>query len=130
MDSPSPGGGGPSQADDGDASVAGATNAFSEQRAFDLLAAERRRYVVHVLEEAEDPIGVDELVRRVGSLERACPPDQLDDETIETLRLRLFHVHLPELSAAGVIEYDSDTGTIRPTSRLEHLRRHSQALFG
>lgn len=130
MGSPPSGRDGASRTDDGDASGSGTANAFSEQRAFDLLAAERRRFVVHVLEEADAPLGVEELVRRVGSLERACPPDQLDDETIETLRLRLFHVHLPELSAAGVIEYDSDTGTITATSRLEHLRRHSQALFG
>lgn len=130
MGSPSSGGDGPARSDDNGDAADAETNTFSEQRAFDLLAAERRRFVVRVLEVADGPVGVEELVRRVGSLERGGSPDDLEAETIETLRLRLFHVHLPELSAAGVIEYDSDTGTIAATPRLEDLRQHNQALFG
>lgn len=118
----------PEPGDGTESTGAGGGEAFDERRAFDLLAAPRRRYVVQVLSSADEPMTVDELVRRVASVETGEDAATLDDD-LESLRIRLFHVHLPELSAAGVVEYDSHERTIAATDRLDPLLAYRQQLF-
>ena len=118
----------PEPEDGTESAGAGGGVAFEERRAFDLLAAPRRRYVVEVLASADEPMTVDELVRRVAGVETGEDPASLDDD-LESLRIRLFHVHLPELSAAGAIEYDSHERTIEATDRLDPLLEYRRELF-
>lgn len=85
---------------------------LSPDEVFELLANHRRRYVLHYLRLAESNVTEFEpLIEWV--------VDHLDDqnapreEQYEQLETSLHHVHLPQLAASGVVDYDWRSRTIR-----------------
>jgi len=95
-------------------------------RLFDVLGHSRRRRVLAALVEL-DHEGDDELdVAELG-----------DDEDTGEFQVTLHHVHLPRLEEAGSIEWDRQTGTVRPGPRydeaaalVEVLSEHRDELPG
>jgi len=67
------------------------------------LANKRRRYILTFLRESEAEVTrLDDLVDYVVQQETHSPsPDR------ETIRIDLYHVHLPLLADAGVIDFDA-----------------------
>jgi hypothetical protein len=91
-----------------------------------LLADHRRRTLLDELAELGSPTTVDRLVDTL--LESSAYEVDLSQEA---LSLRLHHVHLPQLEAAEVIEYDHRSGAIRRdrdfedvVSLLRAIQRH------
>ena len=82
-------------------------------RLFDILAQPRRRLVLAVLSEHDEPISVDELARLVVAEERASAPETVPETDVSRIRVSLHHSHLPVLSAMGVLEYDPNTRFVR-----------------
>lgn len=84
----------------------------SRDELFEILASERRRTVVSVLADREPPVGVDALARAVA--ERGGDP--------ESVRVSLYHIHLPKLDAVGLITFDPGRRTVtRVADGLEDL---------
>lgn len=116
----------------------GRTAEPSTDELYRLLASESRRDVLSILAETTDGSAtVETLADRIAQagsddLAQADPddvpeadPDDLaqadsgdpeasaaGDRSRETVRIRLFHVHLPKLDAADLVEYDPDSGTV------------------
>ena len=78
---------------------------------FGILANRRRRYALRFLVDAGDVVEFADLVDAVIELERAFD-GPLDDHR-ERVRTDLYHVHLPKLVDAGVLEFDCRSRTIR-----------------
>ncbi len=74
-------------------------------RVYRLLADEQRRAVLAVLLERDGEMTLEDLRSRLA--------DRVGDE--RHAGIRLHHVHLPKLAAAGLIEYDSDHLVVTPT---------------
>lgn len=87
-------------------------------RVFDALANERRRVVLDSLAEAEPPVRVDDLARRVAARERrgdrAGEPGRGPPEgAVRRVHVSLHHTHLPKLAEAGLLDYDPDHQVVR-----------------
>ena len=78
----------------------------------DLLDSERRKHLIAVLAEAEEPLPVADLARRVRARERGADPDTLSEESVRNARQEIYHEHLPKLTAVEVVTYDSLVGTV------------------
>ena len=83
---------------------------------FRLLADSHRRYTLYYLDETEtDVVTLDEVAEHVAA--RSEPntdeTEQPEDSTRERTRVELHHNHLPQLAAAGLIDYDARTQTVR-----------------
>jgi len=76
-----------------------------------ILAHERRRVVLSVLEEKGTPIDLEELTESVIELE-------LETETKRRVMLTLHHRHLPMMAERDVIEYDPETRQIRAVTTV------------
>ena len=76
---------------------------------FELLADRRRRHILHCL--IDQPDGVAEFTDLVDAVVDHEPETDAGDR--ETVRTRLYHVHLPKLAEAGVIDYDTRSETVR-----------------
>lgn len=74
----------------------------------DLLADARRGHVFACLRERSRPIAVSDLAADVAASEAAEPRPESPQETVEAISTSLYHVHLPTLAAAVVVEYDRD----------------------
>lgn len=70
---------------------------------FEVLADKRRRLVLHHLAE-DQSAELDELVDSVCDSVESDPPD---------VSAALHHNHLPRLDDAGILEYDSRSGSVR-----------------
>jgi len=79
---------------------------------FDALADERRRAVLDVLSHQTGPIHVETLARELEAKERGIAESDVPVDEIEQLLMGLYHVHLPRLAEAGLVEYDSDADTV------------------
>lgn len=85
-----------------------------------LLANERRRQLLAVLEESEAPVDCETLARRVA--ERESELDRPSPRHSDRVAITLWHNHLPKLDEAGLVRFDPDRRTVTPmTARLDAL---------
>ena len=68
-----------------------------------LLASERRRHTLDVLETESGPVELYELAQAVAGRERVTTSPKA---AIERIALSLHHNHLPKLDDFGVVDYD------------------------
>jgi hypothetical protein len=70
-------------------------------------SADRLAVLAHLERVAGGIATLDELAEYV-----ATRQGRADGATLNHVRLRLYHVDLPVLAAAGVVEFDTDTDTV------------------
>ena len=73
------------------------------------LADVRRRRIVSVLEDGDGTIGRRALARRVAAREIRDRPAAVSESTVDTVETSLYHVHIPILRRAGLVESDGET---------------------
>lgn len=77
-----------------------------------MLADAHRRQVLAALESAGSATPLPELARIVARSEGA-----VDADAVERVHLRLYHVHVPKLAAAGYVGYDEQRDVVELTDR-------------
>ena len=91
--------------------------------AYDLLNHPLRHRVLLELPNHDNPVRLSVLADGIRSSEIGRGATRHDDTAdSDAVRIELHHIHLPKLAAAGWIEYDSGTRTIRYESRIETIR--------
>ncbi len=90
----------------------------SQDQVFDLLQNVRRRYALHYLRRVNHTVNLSDLTDHVASWEYDTTPAKLAREQRKRVYISLYQTHLPALADAGIIEYDRDTGKIKPTNRI------------
>lgn len=83
----------------------------------DTLANTHRRHVIRCLFERESPIAFERLVATVAA-EVGAGTDTVDEDDHETVRIALYHSHLPKLVNRGVVVFDHDAETVESGPRL------------
>lgn len=84
-----------------------------------------RRRLLYYLQDTEVAT-VEELAREVAAAETDAPPDAIPADQAERVAADLTHNHLPKLTAARFVEYDSRSRTVRythPPDLLETVLR-------
>jgi len=74
---------------------------------FDALAAGRRRHVVSILA-GHGPVTEHDLATHVVARERGVALLEVTEADHQQASISLYHVHLPKLTAAGLVERDGD----------------------
>lgn len=88
--------------------------------AFELFGNQRRRCVVQRLQEAGEPMQLSELEAEIAGIEIGTAAD-VSDVDAERVRISLYHVHLPKLADAGLVEYDAEEEVVSLTERAEQF---------
>lgn len=86
----------------------------------ELLANERRRYVIASLQEAPAPIAGADLAKRIADRE-SRPPSQSVEDHREIVHASLYHCHLPKLADADVVSHDRDRNSVEPAANFESV---------
>jgi hypothetical protein len=83
------------------------TNAahLTESERHSVLASERRRLVLGVLEDRTTPLSLSTLAEAVAT--RESDAAQPDAEAVERVTVSLYHHHLPRLADDDLVEYDA-----------------------
>lgn len=86
-----------------------------------VLADEHRRAALDVLCSREDPVDVGELARAV--LARAeDDSDAVREAGRHSLRVSMYHVHVPKLAEAGLVSFDREAAQVAVTDVGEEIR--------
>jgi len=80
---------------------------------FDLLSNSRRRFVLHYLKQADDPVRLSELAAEIAAIENEVPVDELTSQQRKRTYVSLYQTHIPKLQDAGAVSYDAETGMVR-----------------
>jgi hypothetical protein len=86
---------------------------ISTDELFFTLSNERRRHVLDFLRGNDDAVEMRTLVREVAARERGVPVAELTYDQRKSVYVSLRQTHLPKMSTLGIIDYDSDAGSIR-----------------
>jgi len=75
-----------------------------------LLQSDRRRLVLAILGERDQPVGLGALAAAVAAAEEGV--DRADGDARERVTVSLHHVHLPKLDDYGVLRYDRESNAV------------------
>ena len=90
-----------------------AAGAPSDDEVFELLANQRRRFVLHYLRRRPDEcVSLSTLSEAVAGWEHGVDPAELDYRERKSVRNSLHQFHLPKLDDAGIVAYDADADEI------------------
>lgn len=76
--------------------------------AFELLAHRRRRTALRCLSDHAPSISLADLAEQVAVRETGRPLPDIDPDEVLQVYLSLYHVHVPKLADAAVVEYVQD----------------------
>jgi DNA-binding transcriptional ArsR family regulator len=88
---------------------------------FEILSADRRQEVLRYLDETGETANLGELAEHIASLECDCEISQLSSQQRKRTYVGLYQCHLPKMADAGVIDYNSDRGTVALNGRSGRL---------
>lgn len=89
---------------------------------FEALAHRRRRHVLACLREYVTPMALADLADEVAILEHdATRLDGVPPEDVTSIYECLYHVHVPKLAAAGLVQYDQDRDAVAPTAVTQQV---------
>ena len=82
---------------------------------FEVLRNQRRRFVLQYLKQLDGPVELGDLAQQVAAWEYDTTVDAVTPEQRKRVYTTLQQTHLPKMDTAGMLSFDSDTGTIEPT---------------
>jgi hypothetical protein len=94
---------------------------LSKSEVFELLSADRRQAVLLYLNGTDGTADLGELSEHIASQECGCRRAELSSQQRKRVYVGLYQCHLPKMADAGVIDYDSDRGTVALNDRAERL---------
>ncbi|UWG46460.1 putative trancriptional regulator, ArsR family [Halanaeroarchaeum sp. HSR-CO] len=102
----------------------------SEDDLFEILSNRRRRYVVHALEQADEPMQIGEVAERVAAWEYDVDESELSYDERKRVYTALQQSHLPKMDDIGIVEYDKNRGTIEPQPGLAEVDVYIDVVSG
>lgn len=77
-----------------------------------VLSNSRRRFVVACLEEHATPMALADLADELATREHDAPLDRVPEDDVVAIYMSLYHVHVPKLSDAGLVEYSQERDAV------------------
>lgn len=99
-----------------------------QERVFEVLRNERRRYALHYLKRTREPADVGELVDRVAAWENDCQPSALTASQRQRVHVSLLQYHLPAMQEAGVVRFDPDRRRVALTEAARDVDIYVEAV--
>ncbi|QCC60529.1 hypothetical protein NP511_00850 [Natrinema thermotolerans] len=102
--------------------------------AMDLLADGRRRAALQYLAETGGDATLTELAVEIAAQEAGVEPNAISDHSDvssrerRAVRISLHHTHIPKLTTAEVVDYDTETETITLTDHGRTLLERADAV--
>jgi len=99
-----------------------ATDSLAREEVHDLLASERRRYVLSTLS-AHGPLPLPDLADEIAHREHDAPLPQVPEDAVLRTYLSLWHVHVPKLREANVVSYDQESDVVALAENADRIEQ-------
>lgn len=101
--------------------------ALDEDELYAVLAEESRRVsILYVSKTTDAVVPVDELAHYVAAKKGDTHPREVTTDEQDTEKMLLRQRHLPQLDAAGVVEWDRNSGVVRGSDDIDALAQFVQ----
>ncbi|MFB6131419.1 MAG: hypothetical protein ABEJ28_11435 [Salinigranum sp.] len=94
-----------------------------------VLASQRRLHALVALRERGTPLTLSALAEEVAAREFETTPEAVPEDSVQRVYNTLYHVHVPKLEAAGIVEYDPDDGMVVLGEGADHVERVIDSVF-
>lgn len=88
---------------------------------YDILKNERRRRVLRYLDESGGTATLSDLAVHLAAIENDKEEKLVSSKERKRLYVGLYQCHLPRMDSSGVVDFDSDRGTIETTAQFPEL---------
>lgn len=95
---------------------------LSPDRTYELLAHRLRRSILACLS-THGPLALADLATEVARRERDTPLSELPTDESQRIHVLLWHIHVPKLDNADVVEHDHDTNVVALAANADQLER-------
>ena len=89
----------------------------------EILASQRRRYVLRCLTDREPELALADLATEVTARETDRPITELSGEDVRETYLTLHHHHIPKLEDANIVRYDEEKNVVAFVDDHDGLER-------
>ncbi|MCU4752673.1 DUF308 domain-containing protein [Halobacteria archaeon AArc-curdl1] len=103
---------------------------LSEDELFELLANQRRRHILHALMREGQPLDIGTLSQEIAAWEDGNALEEVSSKDRKRVYTALQQSHLPKMDKSGVVDYNSDRGTVEPTEALEDVEIYMDVIRG
>jgi hypothetical protein len=103
---------------------------ISKSDIFQVLQNERRRYVLQYLRRNGGPVELGDLATQVAAWEYEVPMPDISKAQRKRVYTTLQQTHLPKMAEVGIVEYDSEAGTIGRTEHTAELTVYLEIVPG
>ena len=103
-----------------------ATGVLDEGEIHDVLRNHRRRLAIKVLQDSDGSASVRELSEDIAARETGEDPAPRNKR--QSVYVSLHQTHLPKLDELGIVEYDSDSNTVRLQERVEEVEVYMEVV--
>lgn len=83
----------------------------------DSLPVARQRGILRILREQSAPMTITEVARKIRQSDRHLTDDLSGVMKDDLVRLRVYHIDVPKLSQAGLVDYDPDQKVVQLTEQ-------------
>jgi DNA-binding transcriptional ArsR family regulator len=91
---------------------------------YEILSNPRRRFVLSYLREHGEPIALTDLATVVAARENDIDQADLTDRQEKRVYVSLYQTHIPKLEKIGIVDYDSDAGTVQLTEAVDQVEQY------
>jgi DNA-binding transcriptional ArsR family regulator len=88
---------------------------------FEVLSNSRRRLVLSMVRRRDEPVPVSTLSTAVGAHEAGISPEEVDASEQKRVYVSLYQSHIPKLEAAGLVEYNDESRTVKGTPAASEI---------
>ncbi|UHQ98688.1 hypothetical protein HYG81_22230 (plasmid) [Natrinema zhouii] len=88
---------------------------------FDILANQCRRYVLRCLQKFEDRMALTDVADEIARWGNETNHMDISEVEVERVATSLYHVHIPKLTDADVVEYDQEQNVVALSKNAEQL---------
>lgn len=104
---------------------AGSSN--HQEKIFEVLSNERRRYALAYLKQREDgSADLSTLATQVAAVENDVPADHVASGDRKSVYVGLRQTHLPKMDQYDIVEYDRDRGVVELTDTAEQAHTYME----
>ena len=107
-----------------------AATELSLDTVFDLLSAHDRRVVLRYLSAHDGWASIDALATHLAVQRHDVDAHAVSDDQHQRAFVRLHHIHLPQLTAAGITEYNAEQGVVTLVEIPQSLAQHLELASG
>lgn len=103
---------------------------LSKGEIFEVLQNKRRRFVLQYLRRHGGPVDLGDLATEVASLEYETVCEDISKKQRKRVYTTLQQTHLPRMHDVGIVDYDSEDGTIDTTPHTDDLTVYLEIVPG